>query len=293
MLNDLEKQEAFVKTIASACPAIPIHTVRLLDHDGEFNDILVVNEEMIFRFPRRMENIPAFLREMKLLAKLRSVLPLPIPTPIFDSGTTTEPGKVFMGYRLIPGEPFHPEGLERAGRENLLQTLAMQLAAFLMVLHELTPEAIGLELPVLSMSAWTKTFFEEVRKNLFFYMRDDACKAVTDTFESYFKQGDLQLYSPCLVHGDFGGSNILFDGREISGVLDFAGACISDPALDIASVSTYGEKFFERICRYYPVDETMVRRAKFYRSLFALEEAMYGWKSGDEEAFSRGMEQYI
>jgi aminoglycoside 2''-phosphotransferase len=292
-MDDLEKQEAFVKTIASACQAIPIRAVRLLTHDGEFNDILVVNEELIFRFPRRTENIPAFLREMKLLAKLRPVLPLPIPAPIFDSGTTTELGKVFMGYRLIPGQPLNPEGLERAGRESLLQTLAMQLAAFLTALHRLTPEALGLDLPILYMPTWTQTFFEEVRKNLFFYMREDACKTVTDTFETYFRQGDLQKYSPCLVHGDFGGSNILFDGRQVSGVLDFAGACTSDPALDIASVSVYGEEFFVRICRFFPVDETMLRRAKFYRSLFALEEAMYGWKSGDEAAFSRGMEQYI
>ncbi len=293
MVTDLEKQRAFVETISAVCPDVHIHSARLQAHDGEFNDILVVNEELIFRFPRRTENIPAFLREIKLLLKLGPVLPLPVPRPIFDSGPAAELGKVFMGYRLIPGQPLEVETLEVLENEDLLQILAQQLAGFLTALHPLAPAMAGLDLPVMDMPAWSRTFFEEVRKNLFSYMRDDACQAVADTFETYFDKDDLHRYQPCLVHGDFGGSNILFDGRGISGVLDFAGACISDPALDIASASTYGRPFFERICRYYPVDDSMAGRARFYQGLFALEEALHGWKSGDEDAFSRGMEQYV
>ncbi len=293
MVTDLEKQWAFVEAISAAWPDIHIGSARLQAHDGEFNDILVVNEELIFRFPRRSENIPAFLREIKRLLKLEPILPLPVPRPIFDSGPATRLGQVFMGYRLIPGQPLDVEALEVPENEDLLQILAEQLAGFLTALHPLAPAMAGLDLPIMEMPAWSRTFFEEGRKNLFFYMRDDACQAVADTFEAYFERDDLHRYQPCLVHGDFGGSNILFDGRGISGVLDFAGACISDPALDIASASTYGRPFFERLCRYYPVDDSMVARARFYQSLFALEEAVSGWKSGDEEAFSRGMEQYV
>lgn len=290
-MTDLEKQRTFIETISAVCPAVPIHSTRL--HGGEFNDILVVNETLIFRFPRRAEYIPAFQREVQLLARLQPFLPLPVPTPIFDSGPAAEVGKVFMGYPLIPGEPLSVAALESPENETLLQTLTEQLSAFLHALHRLTPAAIGLDLPEMNMPAWTKTFFEEVRQNLFYYMREDACQAVTDTFESYFGRKDLHIYPTCLIHGDFGGDNILFDGRGISGVLDFAGACFSDPALDMASVSTYGDRFYERICQLYPLDESMCQRASFYRSLFALEEALAGWKSGDEEAFSRGMEQYI
>lgn len=293
MMTDLEKQRLLVETISAACPDLQIRSARLQAHDGEFNDIVVVNDEMIFRFPRRSETIPAFLREMKLLSKLQPVLPLPVPNPIFHGGQTTELGKVFMGYARIPGRPLDVEALETHADEALLATMAGQLAGFLEALHWLGPASTGLDLPQMNMPAWTRTFFEEVRKNLFFYMREEACKGVSDTFEAYFGQEHLHAYQPCLVHGDFGGSNILYDGHGISGVLDFTGACYSDPALDMASVSTYSEAFFARICEFYRMDDSMCERAKFYRSLFGLEEAMYGWRSGDEEAFSRGMEQYI
>jgi len=81
-------------------PGIDICSARQLTHDGEFNDILIVNDDLVFRFPRYAENIPGFLREIQLLAKLQGRLPLPIPNPIYTSGTTTELGNVFMGYGL-------------------------------------------------------------------------------------------------------------------------------------------------------------------------------------------------
>lgn len=292
-MTDLEKETAFVETISAACPELEIRSACLREHDGEFNDILLVNEDLIFRFPRRAENLPAFLRESKLLTRLQGHLPIPVPQPVFDSGTAAEFGKVFMGYRLIPGQPFSRDALETIKDETLLQSLAGQLADFLKALHRLTTSALDMDLPEMNMPVWAHSFFAEVQKNLFVYMRDDACKTVTVTFEEYFAQGNLHIYPPCLVHGDFGGSNILLEGERISGILDFSGACLSDPALDMASVSIYGEAFFERICQFYSVDELTCRRAAFYRSLFALEEALYGWKSGDEEAFSRGMEQYV
>ncbi len=293
MLSNSVKQKAYLDMILASCPDILIHSARLHMHDGELHDILIVNEELVFRFPRHEKNIPEFLREIRLLKKLQDLLPLPVPSPIYDSGAMTGLGKVFMGYRLIPGQPLDEEILAGIENETVLPMLAKQLADFLTAMHRLTPDGLSLDLPRLNMPDWTHTFFDEIQKKLFFYMRPDACKTVTENFEHYFSQADLHSYQPSLVHGDFGGSNILFDNNGISGVLDFTGACYSDPALDIASVSTYGDGFYECICRFYPVSDSMAKRAKFYRSLFALEEALYGWKNDDEEAFGRGMEQFI
>ena len=103
----------------------------------------------------------------------------------------------------------------------------------------------------------------------------------------------MQRYQPVFIHGDFGGSNILFEGGHISGILDFSSAGYGDPALDIASVSTYGEPFFSHFCHFYAPTESLLERAKFYRGIFALEEAWYGWKNNDKEALGRGLEQYV
>ncbi|MCC2672765.1 MAG: hypothetical protein K0Q72_5237, partial [Armatimonadetes bacterium] len=42
----------FRNAIRSACPDLTIEMARLLDSAGQNNDLLLVNEELIFRFPR-------------------------------------------------------------------------------------------------------------------------------------------------------------------------------------------------------------------------------------------------
>ena len=293
MAFESDQQRFYVETTQTICPGIDIRSARLHIHDGEFNDILLVNEDLVFRFPRYKENIIGFLREIQLLAKLQGCLPLPIPDPIYTGGGITEQGKVFMGYRLIPGQSLHKEVMQGITDEVILHELARQLADFLSALHHQTSGKLGLDLPLQDIPDWVRTFYTHVREHLFPSMRLDARLALTGHFENYLNTPALQLYQPAVIHGDFGGSNILFENNQISGILDFSSVCYSDPALDIAALSTYGEPFFSHFCHFYMVNESMLNRAKFYRGIFALEEAFYGWKNDDKKAFERGMEQYV
>jgi aminoglycoside 2''-phosphotransferase len=293
MMMETDRQWAYVETIHGRYPGMDIRSARQLAHDGEFNDILIINDDLVFRFPRFPENIPGFLQELQLLAKLQVHLPLPIPNPIYASATTNEPGKVFMGYQLIPGQPLHTDVMNKIANEAILQGLARQLADFLSALHHQTPASLGLDLPLQDMPDWVHTFYNEVREHLFSPMRREVRQSMTEHFGNYFNTPALQRYLPVIIHGDFGGSNILINDNQISGILDFSAAGYGDPALDIAAVSTYGEPFFSCFCQYYTPGEAMLDRAKFYRGIFALEEAWYGWKNNNKEAFKRGMEQYV
>ena len=293
MVFESVQQRFYQEIIHTICPGIDICSAHLPIHDGEFNDILLVNEDLVFRFPRYKDNIIAFMREIHLLAKLQGCLPLPIPNPIYVSGETAELGKVFMGYRLIPGQPLHLNVLRGISNEAILHELARQLANFLSSLHRQSPGKLGLDLPLQDMPDWVRNFYSQVRQHLFPTMRPDACLALTEHFENYFNSPALQQYQPTIIHGDFGGSNILLENDQIGGILDFSSVCYSDPALDIASVLTYGEPFFSHFCHFFTVNESMFNRAKFYRGIFALEEAFYGWKNNDKKAFERGMEQYV
>ena len=124
-------------------------------------------------------------------------------------------------------------------------------------------------------------------------MRPDARDSVRNHFESYFNNASLHQYEPCIIHGDFGGSNILFDAARITGIIDFSFAGCGDPASDLAAVSTFGDSFFARICKYYSPSRSMLERSKFYRGTFALYEALHGFRNNDKEAFYSGMEQYV
>jgi aminoglycoside 2''-phosphotransferase len=295
MLTETEKQASCLETLHAAYPDLEILTARLHTSGGQFSDILFVNENLIFRFPRYAEGIPGFLRETELLTKLQGQLPLPIPNPLYISQGTAEPGQVFMGYKVIPGEPLWRNRLNEILDEAVLEGFARQLAGFLHALHGLNPATLGLSLPQNNVFAAQTAFYAEVRTHLFGLMRPEARDLVAAHFENYFSASELHTYTPGFYHGDFGGSNILHDPVQmvISGLLDFGFAGYGDPAFDLASVSTYGDAFFARLCRYYPVTESMLARARFYRGTFALQEALHGFQNNDQAAFDSGMEQYV
>jgi len=79
----------------------------------------------------------------------------------------------------------------------------------------------------------------------------------------------------------------------VTGVIDFSSAGLGDPALDVAAISCSGDAFFQRICNKYPGMDLLIERAQFYRSTFALQEALYGLRDNDQKSFKDGLAQYI
>ena len=289
----MDKRALYLQTINEAYPSLEITSTRLHTAEGQFNDILFVNNDLIFRFPRYEENIKSFVQEMELLQKLQGHLSLPIPDPIYVSPETRSAGRVFMGYKLIPGKPLFRGVLATIVDQATLDAFAGQLAKFLHRLHNISPGTLALDLPLQNRLAEYKTFFSDIQTHLFTFMQPEARNSITRQFESYFSNPHLHDFAPTLIHGDFGGSNILFVENRITGIIDFSFAGLGDPATDIAAVSTFGDSFFDRIRGYYPDIEPLLERANFYRSTFALYEALHGFRNNDSEAFRSGMESYM
>jgi aminoglycoside 2''-phosphotransferase len=289
----MDKESLCLQTIRKDYPSLDIRSARLHTGEGQFNDILFINDDLIFRFPRYEESIHDFLREIEILQKLQGSVSLPIPDPIYISSDTRSVGSVFMGYKLLPGKPLFREVLKEIKDESTLEIFAGQLAGFLHGLHHLSPTDLGLDLPIVNKLAESRKFFSDIEQHLFPLMRPDARKLLTRHFEDFFSNPKLHEYEPVVTHGDFGGSNILFEEDKITGIIDFSFAGLGDPAQDIAAVSTYGESFFARFCKYYPGIESLLERAHFYRGTFALQEALHGFLNNDKEAFTSGMEEYI
>jgi aminoglycoside 2''-phosphotransferase len=138
-------------------------------------------------------------------------------------------------------------------------------------------------------------FYARVRDRLFATMRPDARATVIRRFESYLEDPRNFDWAPVPRHGDFGGSNILFEPEsgQVSGVIDFSGIAWGDPAYDVAGLlACYGEGFLAQAARTYPEIDGHTARARFYRATFALEEALFGCEHGDEAAFNAGMACY-
>lgn len=104
--------------------------IRLLGA-GWDNTAFVINDDLIFRFPRRKIAIALLEAEWCFLPKLAARLPLPIPHPRWKGNPTAHFPWLFVGYKMLPGFTACHVNLTEEERGNL----AEPIARFLAVLH--------------------------------------------------------------------------------------------------------------------------------------------------------------
>lgn len=283
----------YLDLITSACPELTVVTATVHTGDGQFNDILLVNDDLLFRFPRSAEVARNYATQRALLHYLQGKLPLPIPQPLYTSPINAPWESTFTGYRKLPGQPFYRGALANIN-EASRRRLAAQLGGFLRALHQLPLADLPVSLPVSDTPDDWRVLYTGFRETLFPHMRPDAQQWVADSFNDYFAHPHQFTFTPVLKHGDFGGSNILYDPdtNQITGIIDFESLGPGDPASDAAALSTYGDEFFELCLVAYPEMDSMRHRANFYRSTFALQEAYFGALLNDPEAFENGLAEY-
>lgn len=280
----------FLQAIETAIPTLPIQFARLFPKKiSQFNDVLVVNESLIFRFPRLANDAKILRKEVQLLNAIRDYVTLPIPDPIYNQ-LDKEP--VFMGYPMLPGKPLRQSVIDSLG-DDVRQQLAQQLAQFALELHSLPIDQLDITLPNAHNVSYWQRMYKAFREELFPHMRLDACQQVILSFEAFLSQPPQ--FTPVLCHGDLGTGNILYDPEQqaISGVIDFGSSALGDPAFDIASLSSCGEAFMTHFRQFYPNIEALESRARFYKSTFALQQALWARRGGDQAAFEDGIAAYV
>ncbi|MCP4361790.1 MAG: aminoglycoside phosphotransferase family protein [Chloroflexi bacterium] len=284
-----------LQAIKAAYPELIITSVNQ-NEGGQYNDVLVINEALIFRFPKFTAGIEQLALETDILTAVQLHISLCVPNPIYVDLETAVIGEAFMGYQMIPGEPLWFATVHAIQDEPVLNGIATQLAQFLKELHSIPiTDILGRELPVSETKAEWLDIYGRVQMKLFPYMRLDACKAVAQQFESQLENPAIFNFQPCLRHGDFGTGNILYDpsAQQINGIIDFGFTILGDPAFDFAGLFNYGEPFLRRLIPTYPEIENYWERIRFYNGTFALLDALFGIENGDQTAFESGLAAYV
>ncbi|HEX5368371.1 MAG TPA: phosphotransferase [Dehalococcoidia bacterium] len=195
----------------------------------------------LHRLPGTATNLGSLDLERRLLPVLASSLTTPVPQ--IDVYCEDGPnGAPFAGHRFIPGEtvlfassppgPGFGRDLGRLLRE--LWSFPAERAAELGV-----PRIDGTEL-----RAQRARHYERVIRRLFPLVSCEARSYIERSFEAYLNDKSNFDYEPHLVHQDLD-MNVLIDAAtgELSGVIDFGGAVVSNRALDLW-LPLYG---FERL----------------------------------------------
>jgi len=98
-------------------------------------------------------------------------------------------------------------------------------------------------------------------------------------------------FSQALIHRDLDGAHVLVDGSAVAGVIDFADACIADPAFDF---SGWEGDFRERALAAYERSpakrEQLSARAETYRRIGPFHAVIYGVECSQPEWLTRGIE---
>lgn len=108
----------------------------------------------------------------------------------------------------------------------------------------------------------------------------------------------LPHLTAAVVHGDLGAENVLWevvDGRpRLSGVIDWDEAALGDPAEDFAAIGAgHGEGVLSRVLALGGwSDDGTAGRISAIRGTFALQQALYAVRDGDEEELADGLSAY-
>jgi hypothetical protein len=144
-----ESSSTPLQRILQVIPDLQISSLRA-GEDGLVNDVLIVNEELVFRFAREEAARPGLEREAQLLAFLRPRLRLPVPELIQQHLDCTV-------YRFIPGVPLDRQRLlaqDATARRRILE----ELGAFLppCSLHPRARPGHPPSTPAIFVSRWAR-----------------------------------------------------------------------------------------------------------------------------------------
>ncbi len=262
MINAMNELANYERRIRDIAPEVHITSI-MLNREGLLNDVCIVNDELVFRFPKHEYGFKHLKDEARLLRLLKNYITLAIPTPLYEA-------EDLLAYRLIPGETLRRDRLMRL-QEDDQQAVADQLAQFFKELHGIPSQEISeMEIPMadalMKYEGWLKVY-ERIKERVFPLLLTHVRESVAEHFEAHLADKSNFEYELKMVDTDIPPYHIMFDqtSRRINGIIDFGCAGLGDPAIDLGVIIyNYGESFLNRFYGVYPEAEAYLKRARFY-----------------------------
>jgi len=259
---------------------------------GQFHDVVLLGE-VAYRFPRDEESRRLLPARIALLRVLRNCeLPVAIPGLLSDDAVGKPLGQCHAALQRVPGQPIEPDQFaEAAAQPGVITDLTLLLGRLL----ELgTDAAIREAVPRADPRSWQR-FADEVSSVLFPLMSRDGrarAEAELNRVVAVDPTGDA------LVHGDLGGSNLLWTDSgsrlRLAAILDWDGAQIGNQADDLASIAaTFGWPLAEQLdAKRHDGATPTLADAKAVAATFALQQALPAALSGDTISLDDGLTAY-
>jgi aminoglycoside phosphotransferase (APT) family kinase protein len=233
---------------------------------GYDHDVLVFDNETVFRFPKNNYSKKLLKDEIALLKIISNKTSVATPNYKYLAKDCR-----FAWYPLLKGDELTIKRY-RSLSEFQQNKLSGQIATFLTELHFTSLTSIKNCHP---RERFAEKEIEPLRKETQKYLYPQFSDMEKQRCESFFTElANIfrKKYKKVLVHGDFSGDHLIINqDNGLSGVIDFTDRAIHDPAFDFIFLWELGNHFVEKVYdSYHGSKNGILQRSKMYAGASAL-----------------------
>lgn len=252
------------------------------------NDVFIINDKIVFRFPRTQQAISHLKYEIDFLKFLKSRVKVNIPNYFYVSKKGD-----FAGYDMVKGRILTPSAFKRLSKKNK-DMVINQLIQFVNDFHKIRLSDFAKYKPMKREDFITieKRIENELRDKLFPKLSRKDVEIIRDFYRES-KNILRKIPNSCAIHGDLYEYNVIWnkDKSEI-GVIDFSDYLIGDPARDFEVFYDYGSEYAEIAYKKYEglKDKDFLQRAQIYykiHGIYTLLSSLLGAHNSFDYAYSR------
>lgn len=209
----------------------------------------LVNNELVFRFPKRQDIWDELEREITFLTFAASDLPLSVPRYVKVAPSSPSAPFGYAVYRYLDGCALDVNALNREKRA----AAADAIATFLRALHGLQPSpVVDSALPREDARAVAEQYLARAEDELVLKLLPSEAKALRKQFEAYLNTSGNFSFRPAVLHADLSREHILVKDDSVVGVIDFGDVSWGDADYDFMYLLVdFGQAFTEEVARRY------------------------------------------
>ncbi|QTM98875.1 phosphotransferase [Sediminibacillus dalangtanensis] len=287
-------EQTMLSIISQHLPWLTIETTSF-NYSGWDHDIIIINEELVFRFPQNQAVRRHTERETALLKAIEKTSP-PLQVPNFQVIRDKQGRTIAVYYPLIKGEaltsPQHAALISNQDNAKLL-------GEFLSKLHEIPAKQVDSPLLTIHTQEYWQRLFDSVETHILPNLAEDESMIVSNFFHGFLQETEQQPIQQAWIHGDLSANNIIFNKESglVTGIIDFTDSQYGDPAFDFAGFYwDFGPAFTRQVLRYYsgrePVAHLFERIRNFYGLQPVFHELLYQVKKGQMVNWPTALEKF-